>query len=271
MTGDPAALANGLYAAGTAAIYAYVGNRMARRPVSWEGRLAAAQFAIFWYALAAVETIAAFESLWAVVAFPPLPLVLTLLHFQIIVLAVLLWGLVGYLVYLYTGRNHVVPLTIVYATSYFVLEYFINASSPDGITVVYGTVGVHYASVAPVPLLVAAVILLIVPEIVGALLYFSLFFRTRERTLRFRIGLVSWGLVLWFGGSTAVSSGAGLAGLVASRALGLTALAMILIAYFPPAAIERRLGVRSIEERPLVTGAHLTEPAPTDEPKSPGA
>lgn len=255
---DEAALGYGLYALVTVLIYAYVGRRLGARPVAPGVRLPAAQFAAFWYSLAAIQAVVAFLSLLATVQIPSLVLVVTLFHLETLIACVVLWALVSYLIFLFTGRTYLASLSVLYAAVYLVLQYVITAAGPYRVTVTYGSVGLSVAGTEGIsPILLGVLLaLLLVPEIVGCLLYFTLFFRTPDRTLRFRIGIVSWALLLWFVGGFAIT-GAGLVPVLISRSIGLLAAAAILLAYFPPAGVQRRLGVTSVDARPIVTGRTL--------------
>ncbi len=262
---DPAPLIYGLYSLVTVVIYAYLGWRIGQRPLTSGIRLPGFQFSLVWYSLAALQSIAALESLWAAVALPPLALVLTLFHLKTLIACVLIWALVSYLIFLFTGRSYLWPISIIYAGSYVVLQYLIEASGPYTVTLTYGAVGLAARSVSPGGgFLIGLVALLIVPEVVGAALYFSLFFRTTDRTLRYRIGLVSWALLLWFGVSVTVGGVDDLGPVILTRLVGLLAALMVLVAYFPPRAIRKRLGVGSVESRPIVTGASLAAEGTTD-------
>jgi hypothetical protein len=99
-------------------------------------------------------------------------------------------------------------------------------------------------------LLFALLALLIAPEFIGAVLYFTLVFRSRDPTVRYRITLVSWSIILWFGLAALNLPdrlGGGLAVQLFSRSLGVVAALVILLAYYPPRAIRERLGVTGID------------------------
>ncbi|MGC2289003.1 MAG: hypothetical protein WA688_04010 [Thermoplasmata archaeon] len=237
-------------------IYLFLGWRFSQRPVSPESRLPVLQFSLFWLGLALVTFIGGIESAVAAFVTPSLPLVVTLYYVEILLLCAVLWGLVGYLVHLYTGRSFLAPLTALYALLYVLLVYFITASGPDAVTVTLGAVGVRYATPVGGPILGLLVLILIVPEFLGAFLYFTLFFRTQDRTARYRIALVSWGLVAFFGvGSVGVATrlGGGLGAVTLGAVLGIVPALVILVAYYPPRLVRERLRVTGIEvvTRPL--------------------
>jgi len=248
---DNAALVSSIAAWIGVLVYFYLGQRLSRRPVSAEARVPAGQFTLFWIGLAAVSALGAIESLIAAYQLPSLALVLTMLYLEILLLCAVLWALVGYLVFLFTGRGYLVPLSMLYAALYVLLIYFITASGPSSVGVSYGAVTISYATPVGGPILGVLLILLLGPEFIGAFLYFSLFFRTRDPTIRYRVTLVSWSLIAWFGlGFLNIGAllGGGLAAQVLARSFGVFAALVILMAYYPPRAIRTRFGVSSIDE-----------------------
>ncbi|HEY6238459.1 MAG TPA: hypothetical protein VIZ68_04665, partial [Thermoplasmata archaeon] len=180
-------------------VYLYLGWRLSRRRVSHETRLPAAQFVLFWLALALVSGIGALESLTAAFQVPSLALVVTFLYVEILLLCVLLWALVSYLVYLFTGRGYTVPISLLYGTLYVLLVYFITLSEPTNVTVTFGVVSTGFANQVSGPILSLLLLVLLAPEFVGAILYLTLYFRTRDPTVRYRVTLVSLSLIAWFG------------------------------------------------------------------------
>jgi hypothetical protein len=171
---------------------------------------------------------------------------------------VALWGLICYLAYLYTGREWTVPISILYAAEYGLLVYYVTAGRPDGVSVTLGSVNPTYGVTVTGPLLAAPILILVFPEFIGALLYLRLFFRTHDRTVRYRIGLVSGGLLAYFlfdfFDFGALVNG-GLVGVVVGRLLIIGAALVVLLAYFPPRALRARFGVANIvEERPPQPG-----------------
>jgi hypothetical protein len=247
---DVPALINGLVALFGAGIYLFLGWRLAHRRVSAPSRLPALQFALFWLGLAAVTLLGALLSLLAAFVLPPDALVVTFVHTEVLVLSAMLWGLLGYLTYLYTGRSYLLFWSTFYAALYLILTYLITASRPSVVTVSQGTVGVQYATPFGGPLLFVLLALLIAPEFLGGVLYFTLAFRSRDPTVRFRVTLVSWSIILWFGIATlnpAALLGGGLAAELLSRSLGVGAAIGIFLAYYPPRVVRDRLGVTGID------------------------
>jgi hypothetical protein len=233
------------------AVYAYLGARLARRPVPTQLQLPALQFGLFWLTLGALSGLTALESLAAVVTTPPLDVVVTLLYVEVLLLCVLLWALVSYLMFLFTGWDPAIPLAAFYGAIYVLLLYYVTAAAPTGVAVTMGSVAVVTAATPAGGAVAALFVVLLVPEFVGALLYFTLVFRARDPTVRYRITLVSWSLLGWFGlGILNIGSllGGGFAAALLDRSLGTIAAIVILVAYYPPQGIQRRFGVRSIAQ-----------------------
>jgi hypothetical protein len=249
---DSMALGAAVAAGVGASLYLFVGWRISRRKVSPESRFAAAQFTLFWVALSVATAIGGLLSLLAAFTAPPLALVVTVTDLNILLASAFLWGLVGYLVYLYTGRGFVVPLSAMYGTLYVLLLYYLTAGEPTSVVITAGTVGVTYSTPVNGPILAVLVVLLIAPEFLASLAYFTLVFRTKDPTIRYRVTLVSWSLVAWFSlGSLDIGGalGGGLAAEVFGRLVGDLPAVVILAAYYPPMAIQRRLGVAPIQTR----------------------
>jgi hypothetical protein len=231
-------------------IYAFIGRRFAQRKVSPENRLPIIQFSTFWLGLAVVTLIAGIESIVAAFSTLSLPLVLSLYYFEILALCIVLWGLIGYLVRLYTGRSYLLPITGLYALLFVLLVYFITASGPTSVTVTLGSVGVRYATPVGGPILAILALILVVPEFLCAILYFTLFFRTDDRTARYRITLVSWGLLAFFGldfAGISTKLGGSVGAIALGALLGIVPVLVIFMAYYPPRLIRDRLGVTAIQ------------------------
>jgi hypothetical protein len=232
------------------AIYTFLGGRFSQRQVSPENRLPMLQFSIFWLGLALVTFIGAIESGAAAFVTPALSLVVTLYYIEILALCAVLWGLIGYLTHLYTGRNYLGSITALYVLLYVLLVYYITASAPDGVTVTLGAVGLRYATPVGGPILGILAVILVIPEFLCAILYFTLFFRTHDPTARYRIALVSWGLLAFFAldfVNVAARLGGGIAAVALDAVLGLIPALVILIAYYPPRVVRARFGVTNID------------------------
>jgi hypothetical protein len=248
---DNEAILSGVVTLAIVVVYGYLGWRLIQRRVSDEARLPATQFGLFWIGLAAVSLVTGVESLGAAFYPPNLALVVTGLYLQLLLICLLLWGLLGYLIYLFLGRHYLAPLTALYTVSYVLLLYAVVAADPSTVTLSSGVVSAGFANPVGGYLAALLFVVLIVPELAGALLYFTLFFRTRDRTVRFRVTLVSWSLFLWFGLTSLHFErlvGGGLASQLASSALGAVAAVAIFVAYYPPPSVRSWLGVQAVDQ-----------------------
>lgn len=239
-------VAGGLTSLLGSSVYAYVGRRLAARPVPVEARFARTQFSVWWYGLAASGIVTGLAALVAAEGGLTLPLALTDYFVMLVVDVALLWGLVGYLTYVYTGRYHLLEISGFYALFYVGLLYFVFVQVPTSASIEAGAVIIHY-QYGPPPLLAAFVVLaLLLPEFIGTFLYLSLYRRTGDPTRRFRILLVGASLVLWFSTALFVPSTAPFWGVVKGGIETLAAL-LSLAAYWPPRSWQVRFGVQDLD------------------------
>lgn len=250
---QPTLLFGALLSLVDAGIYFYVGHSLDRRRVSApDARLAWTFFMVWWYGLAGTTFAGGVLSLLGALGVTDLPLFLTFTQVNLLAICVALHGLMYYLLYLFTGnRRWLRPLTFFYIAYYMLLVYYINSREPTGVTVGRWTTTLAYQHAATGPFFALVLILLVVPQLVGSLAYFSLYFRVQEPTQKYRILLVSWSIIIWFL-SAFLASATGLAQQdwwqIASRLIGLAAALTILTAYWPLPWMRRRFGVLSIAE-----------------------
>jgi hypothetical protein len=240
------------------AIYLYIALRLSRRLVSPEARMPATQFLLFWVGLAASTALSGILSFIAVFQAPPFALTVAFEYYDIVIVAAALWGLISYLFFLYTGRSGIVSVTALYIIEFGLLVYYVSASVPSGVSVTYGEVVLTYSSPLFGPIVDAAVLILVIPEFVAGFAYLRLFFRAKERTVRYRIALVSGGILGWFFldfvdfGSL---SGGSLLWLFLGRVLLIIASLIVLMAYYPPRYIREHFGIAAISEAPAPAAA----------------
>jgi hypothetical protein len=230
----------------SAPVYGYVAWRLYRRPVPAEARLPAAQFSAWWLAFGVGAAITGVEGVLGAAGRLSLPLAMTAYVLSLLVDSVALWGLVAYLVYIYTGRSRVVLLSAFYATFYVAALFYTVARHPIGVTEPGGVPTLVYAYGSSGVIFAFVVVGLVVPELVGIILYASLLRRTTERTLRYRIALVTTGLVLFFVPAFFSPPGAWVSAdvwTVVKAGLDVAGALVVLLAYFPPTAIRRRFRV----------------------------
>jgi len=207
---------------------------------------------VWWYALAVTTLSGAFLSLLGALGIVNLPLFTTFTLFNLLALCVGLHGLMYYLLYLFTGNRHWLgPLTVFYIGYYILLIYYIQARGPSGVEVERWRTTLIYQHQIQGPFFLIVLLLLLFPQIIGSLAYFSLYFRVKTATQKYRILLVSWSIIIWFL-SAFLASISGLAEYdwwqIVSRFLGLGAALATVLAYQPTVAIKRRFGVTSIAE-----------------------
>ena len=253
MTLQPTLLFSALLAATSASIYAYVGWRLSKRVISSsEARLAWGSFTVWWYGLAATTLIGGFLSLFGAVGVTSLPLFVTAAYINILISCLALWGLLYYLIYLFTGnRRSLVPLAIFYLIYYILVVYYLTASMPGNVNVGRWETSLVYRAPPTGPFVAIVLAMLLLPEIIGGLAYFSLYFRVQEATQKYRVLLVSLSIIVWFL-SPLISLAGGLAQQdwwqLASRLIGLAAPLIILMAYLPPRWLKQRYGIISLSD-----------------------
>lgn len=236
-----------------AGIYYYVGRVLSRRQQTSPGAgLAWLMFVIWWYALAAATLSGGILNLLGAFGIVNLYLFTTITLMNLLTICVALFGLMFYLLYLFTGSSRLlVSLGLFYFLYYALLVYFIQASDPIGVTVNRWNTTLENQNVIRGPLYLIALSLLVFPQIIGSLAYFMLFFQVKAPTQKYRILLVSWSIIIWFM-SSFLASISGFSNQdwwqVVSRLIGLVAALTILFAYQPPSWIKRRFGVAAIAE-----------------------
>lgn len=250
---QPTLFFGAILAALSAGVYFYVGRVLIqRRPASPEAGTAWRMFVLWWFALAATTLSGAVLSLLGALGIAGLPLFTTITLLNLGATCVALYGLMFYLLYLYTGNQRLLgPLTVFYIAYYAFLVYYVQASMPVGVTVNRWRAGLEYQNDIRGPLFLIALFLLVFPQIVGSLAYFMLYFQVRTATQKYRILLVSWSIIVWFL-SSFLAAISGLSGQdwwqVVSRLIALSASLVILMAYQPPSWVKRRYGVASIAD-----------------------
>jgi hypothetical protein len=244
---------------GAAAVYLYVGKRLFERVVSTSARLASIQLALFWGGLGVTILLDAFEVAFALGNSFTLPLALTFVIVSDLVAVVALWGLVSFLTYVYTGRYHLVEWGAIYIAFFVLAIYYTLAQDPSGVAFAMGTPTLVYSVPAINWLSAVIVLILIGPELVGAILYLSLLRRTKVQEQRSRIWLVGGGILLWMALDIFVPGTTG-AEILVRTVLEVIPGLMTLIAFYPPSWAQRRLGLTS----PVQRSDQRAAEAPTD-------
>ena len=259
---DLSALAYAVVSLATAGVFAFAGHRLGRREVPPSARIAQQQFSLWWFAASAVSLIGGAESALAAVGALTTAVVRFSLYLELGVLCAALWGLVGYLLWLYTGGYRLALLTGFYLLVYALSLALVAVEDPTGFTVVVGRVAPTFAAPPPLALEAVVVPLLLAPEIGGAVAYISLGFRTRHRTVRFRCFTVGASLLAWF--SLSIVAGAALAPTdprqLLTPLMGALAAGLVVLGYYPSGWVRRTLGVVSVAEEPIRPAPELGAP-----------
>ncbi len=235
----PLAVATIVVSAAVAWVYLFVGFRLAERQVRPAARLASLQLALWWGGAGVGVVITTVELAFAVANALPLALGITLYLTSVLLDCAILWGLVGFLVYVYTGKYHLVELTALYGVFYVLVLYYVFFTQPISVAFTAGAPLLHYARTAPLWLELPIVVILVGPEFVGAILYLSLYRRTHDRDQRIRVLLVGGGILLWFLLDLIVPSTTG-TWTLARSVLQVVPGLMSFVAFYPPEWLRRR-------------------------------
>ena len=252
----------------TSALYVYVGVVLGRRPVSPDSRLPNQLFAAWWLILGASGVLGAIQMALYLSGRLEVWVLLTISQVSLALIFAALWALQCYLVYLYRGsKSAFVPLGVFYLVLYtFVLGLlqWLAQHHP------YTSISDNGWTVIPEPRFelgrgvgLIAVLILLGPQLAGAFAYFMLFFKTKDRTQRYRIAVLSGAILGWFGSSLLVAAADASQGQTwqwLSRVIGLAAGAVILAAYKPPRMVRKR-GIRSIDDEAPADAAVAGGPA----------
>ena len=218
----------------SAAMFFLVARTVWSRPVSQESQRARNAFVLWWGILGAITLVG------IVLQVPDLPLTVTgYLAFTVVALGLIcvgLWGLLYYLLFLFTNRRALaLPLALGYIVYFAFLTAFILSGDPTSIEQTKWGPQLEYENqVDSGPIYWAAILLLILPPFLAAAGYLSLYWRVDNPVQKRRILMVSISILVWFG-SSLVTSGAGASesdvGQFASRLIGLAAATTIYYAY----------------------------------------
>ncbi len=179
---------------------------MERRPKG-PGHLAGTSFAVWWFTLAGLQAgsvldfiIQAVGGSWTLAAY------MTYVQLLLLIIVAAIGGLLYYMVYVYTGRRNAWRIiAAAYTGIYILLVYYVFLAEPIAVT--QGPLGttLEYRYDLDDTLLARIVgIGLILPTLLAAIGYFSLYFRVEEPSQKFRIGAVGGSFIIWFGSSLLV-------------------------------------------------------------------
>ncbi len=242
---------DGFLALVTAIIYARVTQLIWARPIHDPHAVTANRlFALWWAALGALTLLGGAQSILASFGVRHLAIHAALTLSTIALVVVALYGLLSYLLYIYSGNPRMfIGLAIAHAA---ILAFYVGLiiwMTPVAVTTSTWRVDITYLRTAPPLVTGLASALLFIPALAGASLYGTLAFRAKEPTVRFRIVVVSTAFIFWFGAS-------GIATLtgwtneeawpIIARAIALVATGLVILAYRPPPAIRKRLHVEAV-------------------------
>lgn len=230
-------------------LWAYVGLRVLRRGTRGKGAAATRRFAAWWLGLAGHSVAGLALALAAATGRATPPVVVASATLAAVCFGVMFWGLVSYLLYLYTGRRAVFPaVTFAYAVQTVLLVGVVWWLRPIGAHAEGWTPFIDYARAGSVATDAYITTTFLVPPLAGSVAYLLLLRRVKDRTARYRIALVSGSILAWFVGALALGAvpGTSDAASLAVRVLALCAALGVLAAYEPPAWVQRRLRVHRL-------------------------
>lgn len=239
-----------------AVLYFFVARLQAQRKVSAEARGPLRGFIIWWAGLGLLGLTTALFTFGPGTGSFGLAGARAITYTTFAGIFVMLSGLVYYLLYLYTGsRGTVYVAAAFYSLLFLFMVWLVEAHAPHvGADHITGERAFHLHEAPPAWASLGFGVSLVLPPLAAAVAYFLLFFRTHDRTARYRIAMVSGGLVLWLGFSlmgtiarTATGESQGFGGQLTSQLLGVLSATLVLLAYDPPKFVQRRLGLRPIE------------------------
>lgn len=245
-------VATNLFAASIALV---VGLRLARhRPAGDPGR-AVLRFSAWWIGLAAFITLNQIATLAALAGANTPGVIAPLSYAANTALMACLWGLVSYVLYLFTGKPRALTATsVAYALQLVAILAWIASMGPQGVIVTDAGTQTDWAR-DPSPGesgLFALTFLL--PPIVSSVALGILSFSSgvEGRTSRFRMRAIAVGIFIWFTGAIVITaSGAPAATTsIVGPIVGTLCMLLIVSAYRPPAWLQAR-GIRPFGEGPL--------------------
>ncbi len=237
------------------ALYLYIGRVVSRRAVGPEAQGAQNAFLVWWYGLGASQLLSALQIIMFRLDSLSIPMYQILAQVNLFLVVAALWGLLYYLIYLYSGNTRWFwPLTGFYAVYYVWLVWLI-VTGPAIQQIVddrwsLGTVPESSFSTAALMVLLFG---LIGPQIGAAIAYLRLFRRLTDPSQKYRVAMVSIAIIIWFGlalVSSLVSAATGSdftdgdAYQLFQRTIGLAAVLAMLFAYRPPRRLQEKYGIQ---------------------------
>jgi len=220
------------------------------RATSADSRLALWAFLAWWLGFAGYILHLAIYGLLAAVGLASFPVFFALRILAIPLLSAALWGMVTYVLLVYTGRSSLTRVVAVYAIGLALLFYAEAFLATDG-TLEFGawTATIHTTNAL---LTNGIYVYFAIPLLVSIAAYGFLVRRVSGAEPRYRVLLVFMSMFTWVvSGLVGELSGNGLAAFVSVSAFGIIASGAIVAAYRPPprvrAWLEARDAARGIE------------------------
>lgn len=209
-------------------------------------------FSMFWYGVGLVNGLQALLNLVAVVRDPGVALAFAFWNTRIALALFSFAGLSYYLLFVYTGKRWLqVPVVVFYIGAFFLMQTWLELSDPARASVEAWRVGLSFEHVVKGPIYLGVVLSFFLPPLLASGAYALILRVTREPLRRYRIGLVSASLLVYFAGLTL-----GYLNLewfwwgLVENLLGIGAAAAVLLALRPPAWALRRLQPPAATEAP---------------------
>ncbi|HUR61936.1 MAG TPA: hypothetical protein VM286_06180 [Candidatus Thermoplasmatota archaeon] len=230
----------------TALTYTWVGRVLATRRLAGEERRANHLFVLWWYSLAGLGFVTAGFGMAAAFGYTNLALHVALTNAELLAICLALWGLTYYLAYIFMGSDRLLaPSGFFYGACYLLLLYVVAWASPTGVALGRWSTQLTFARDLQSERWVGLVLMpILLPPLIGAIAYLTLFFRVDQPVQKYRIALVSGSFLGWFG-SSILGSITGWSRLdwwpLVSSLVGLVAAFLVLLAFHPPTWVRRRL------------------------------
>lgn len=227
--------------------YLAVASLLATRPVGEEMRVGARLFQGWWAGIGTNKVLAAAAGFGATIGVVSGPLYIAVLYLNLVILAASFWCLLAYFSFLYSGHTRRFGALAALCAVYLVLLTFnLTASRPIGVG--FGEWRTYHTMLNPSPQWRNFLLLcfLVVLPAAPALAHLNLLRRLDDRRQKYRVALVSVGILLWtvsvlfvaFPGFDASPTRQ-----VLSRLAGVLGALLALWAYRPPSWMRERLGI----------------------------
>lgn len=229
-----------------------VGLRLAGHAPDGDAGRAVRRFAAWWIGLAVFIGVNQLASTLGLLGLDAPVLYAALVYTSYVALAAALWGLVSYVLFLFTGRQGLfAAATAVYAAQLIAVLVWIASLGPRGILLTEGGTQTDFArQPSPGEGAVFALFLLL-PPIAASVAFFTLRFRTTDPTARYRATAMGVGIFVWFVATILITSGGKPtpATTIGGPLLGTLCMLYILSAFFPPRWLQAR-GVQPFGLKP---------------------